>query len=171
MEDPMLLEVSFMSQRLEVEGGISIQCTVSCIPLIEEIHSPVLFRSEVEQLVGQELIKALSDFKQLMVAPLSPQAHQLSSSEKDSNVEHLVDTWSISCQRKTKIKGRKPSIRVVRDLLTKKWVFVKRNSLRSAMLRCSNNLPPSSIVTQALVLASCEEGSSRQRKDNTKSVM
>jgi hypothetical protein len=98
----MLLEVSFMSQRLEVEGGISIQCTVSCIPPIEEIHSPVLFKSEVEQLVGQELIKALSDFKQLVVAPLSPQAHQLSSSEKDSNVEHLVDTWSISCQRKTR---------------------------------------------------------------------
>jgi hypothetical protein len=48
---------------------------------------------------------------------------------------------------------------------------MKRNKLRSAEPQCSGNLPPSLIVTQAPVLASCEEGSSRQRKDNTKFVM
>jgi hypothetical protein len=56
-------------------------------------------------------------------------------------------------------------------LLTKKWVFVKRNKLRSANPRCSSNLPPSPIVTQALEVASYEEGYSRQRKDCTKYVM
>jgi hypothetical protein len=121
--------------------------------------------------VGQELIKALSDFKHLLVALLSPQAHQLSSSEKDSNMEHLVDTQTFSCQQKTKIKGQTPPVRVVRDLLMKKWVFVKRNKLKSVEPRCSDNLPPSPIVAQAPVLASCEEGSSRQRKVSTESVM
>jgi hypothetical protein len=113
MEDRMLLEASFMTPRLDAKGGTSTQCTVSCIPPFEEIHSPLLLKSEAEQLVGQELIKALSDFKHLVVAPLSPQAHQLSSFEKDSNVEHLVNTQSISSQRKTKLKGQKPSIQVV----------------------------------------------------------
>jgi hypothetical protein len=113
MEDRMLLEASFMTPRLDAKGGTSTQCTVSCIPPFEEIHSPLLLKSEAEQLVGQELIKALSDFKHLLVAPLSPQAHQLSSFEKDSNVEHLVNTQSISSQRKTKLKGQKPSIQVV----------------------------------------------------------
>jgi hypothetical protein len=117
------------------------------------------------------LIKALSDLKHLVVAPLSPQAHQLSSFEKDSNVEYLVDTQSISSQWKTKLKGQKPYVRVVRDLLIKKWVFVKRNKLRSAKPQCFSNLTPSPIVAQAPVLASCEEGYSRQRKDNIKFVM
>jgi hypothetical protein len=75
MEDPMSLEASFMSSRLDAKGGTSTQCILSCIPPFEEIHSPLLLRSEVEQLVGHELIKALSDFKHLVVAPLSPQAH------------------------------------------------------------------------------------------------
>jgi hypothetical protein len=65
--------------------------------------------------VGQELIKALSDFKQLVVTPLSPQAHQLFSFMKDSNVEYLMGTRSINCQWKTKIKGQKPFVRVIED--------------------------------------------------------
>jgi hypothetical protein len=89
MEDPMLLEASFMSPRLDAKGSTSTQCTISCIPPFEEILLPLMLRSEAEQLVGQELIKALSNLKHLVVAPLSPQAHQLSSFEKDSNVEYL----------------------------------------------------------------------------------
>jgi hypothetical protein len=50
----------------------------------------------------------LSDLKHLVVAPLSLQAHQLSSFEKDSNVEHLVDTQSIISQQKDQIKKLKP---------------------------------------------------------------
>jgi hypothetical protein len=93
MHDPMLLGPLLINQRLNKEGGTStIQCVVSCLPPTEEIHSLVFLRSEAEQLVGQELIKALSDFKQLAVAPLSPQAHQLYSHVKESNVEHLIST-------------------------------------------------------------------------------
>jgi hypothetical protein len=63
MEDPMLLE-AILNQRIDIEGRTSTtQCDVSCLLPTEEIHSPVLLRSETEQLVGQELIKALSDLK------------------------------------------------------------------------------------------------------------
>jgi hypothetical protein len=50
------------------------------------------------------LIKALSDLKHLVVAPLSPQAHQLSSFEKDSNVEYLVDTQEYQFSVEDQIK-------------------------------------------------------------------
>jgi hypothetical protein len=121
MEDPMLLESLLMNQRLDTEGGTStIQCIVSCLPPTKEIHSPVLLRSEAEQLVVQELIKALSDFKQLAVPPLSPQAHQLYSPVKEFNVEHPVGTQSFNCQWKTKMNCRKPVVKVIRDLLMKK---------------------------------------------------
>jgi hypothetical protein len=84
----------------------------SCGRNSEGVPTPPHFvlRSEAEQLVRQELITALGDFKHLVVAPLSPQAHQLSSFEKDYNVEHLMDTWSISSQQNTKLKGWKSSV-------------------------------------------------------------
>jgi hypothetical protein len=47
MEDPMLLEASFMSPRVDAKGGTSTQCIVSCIPPFEEIHLPLLLTSEV----------------------------------------------------------------------------------------------------------------------------
>jgi hypothetical protein len=97
MADPILLE-ALLNQRVDIEGSTSTtQCDVSCLLPIEEIHSPLLLRSETEQLVGQELIKALSDLKQLPIAPLSPQGQQHSSSLKESNVEHLVGTQSFGC--------------------------------------------------------------------------
>jgi hypothetical protein len=52
----------------------------------------MLPRSEVEQLVGKELIKALSNFKQLVVALLSLLAQQIYSTVKESNVKHLVSS-------------------------------------------------------------------------------
>jgi hypothetical protein len=73
-------------------------------------------RSETEKLVGQELIKALSDFKQLAVAPFSSNG----------------DTRSFICHRRTKINYRKPVVKVVQDMLTKKWVFVRKNKKLSA---------------------------------------
>jgi hypothetical protein len=108
------------------------QCVVSHIPSTEEINSPVSPRSEAEQLVGQELIKALSDYKQLVVAPFSPPAQQIYSTVKESNVKHLVSSQSFSCHQRNKIKCQKPAIKVVRDLLTKKWIFMKRKDLKSA---------------------------------------
>jgi hypothetical protein len=52
----------------------------------------------------------------------------------------------------TKIKCQKPAIKVVRDLLTKKWVFVKRNKQLSAMSLCLSNLPPPIRDIQAPVM-------------------
>jgi hypothetical protein len=80
----------------------------------------MLLRSEAEQLVGQELIKALSDFKQLAVTPLFPQAQQLNSTVKDSNVEHFVDARSCNLYWGIRLKCQKPVVKVVRDILTKK---------------------------------------------------
>jgi hypothetical protein len=48
----------------------------------------MLLRSEAEQLVGQELIKPLSDFKKLEAAPLTPQTQQPNPPAKVSDVEH-----------------------------------------------------------------------------------
>jgi hypothetical protein len=87
---------------------------------------------------------------------------------KESNVEHLVGAQSFDCQWRTKIKYQKPVVKVVRDLLTKKWIFVKRNNQVSAKSWCLGNLPPPCKDTQALVMSRCEEGSSRQRKVSTK---
>jgi hypothetical protein len=51
---------------------------------MEDISILVLLRSEAEQLlVGQELIKVLSDFNQLIVTPLSPHTQQFTSSMKN----------------------------------------------------------------------------------------
>jgi hypothetical protein len=142
MEDPMLLEALLMNQRLDTEGDISTtQCIVCHLPPTEEIQSPMLLRSEAEQLVGHELIGALSDFKQLAVTLLSPQAQQLYSPVRNSKVEHLVSTQSFSRQRKTTINCRKPVVKVVRDLLTKKCVFVKRSNHMSAKSLYFGNLP------------------------------
>jgi hypothetical protein len=91
----------------------------------------VLLRSEAEQLVGQELIKTLSDFKQLEPAPSTPPpppTQQSNPHVKISNVEHPVDTdvklpintQSFSHHQKTKLKCQKPVVMVVRDMLIKK---------------------------------------------------
>jgi hypothetical protein len=71
--DPMLFEVLLIGQRSDVERGTSTHsCVANQNPSDGEIDSPVLLRSEAEQLVGQELIKTLSDFKQLEPAPSPP---------------------------------------------------------------------------------------------------
>jgi hypothetical protein len=67
-------------------------CAASQHLLTEEIHSPVMLRSEAEQLVGQELIMALSVFKQLAAAPSSPKTQQSNQPMKVSDVERPVDT-------------------------------------------------------------------------------
>lgn len=79
--DPMLLEALLMDQRSNIERGYSTPSSndtpaliVNHHPSMEEIQTPLLLRNEVEQLVGQKLIKALSDFKQLAVVPLSSYA-------------------------------------------------------------------------------------------------
>jgi lipid A disaccharide synthetase len=63
----------------------------------------VLLRSETEQLVGQKLMKALSNYKQLTLAPLSV---------KKSIVMCLVDAPSFHLHQRTKIKSQKIVVKV-----------------------------------------------------------
>jgi hypothetical protein len=127
--DPMLFEALLIGQRSDTERGTSTpSCTTSRDPSTGEIYFPMLLRSEAEQLVGQELIKPLSDFKKLEAAPLTPQTQQPNPPAKvsdvehqvDSDVEHPMDTQSIGHLQKTKLKCRKPVVKVARDMLTKK---------------------------------------------------
>jgi hypothetical protein len=52
-------------------------------------------------------------FKQLVVAPLSPHTQQFNSSVKQSFVERPVDTHNFDRHRRSKIKYRKPAVKVV----------------------------------------------------------
>jgi hypothetical protein len=80
--DPMLFEALLIGQRSDVERGTSTHsCVANQNPSDGEIDSPVLLRSEAEQLVGQELIKTLSDFKQLEPAPSPPNSAAQSTCE------------------------------------------------------------------------------------------
>jgi hypothetical protein len=92
--DPMLLETYLMFKKQGIEGGASTpSCVVRRHPSTEKKTRPlVLLRSNAEQLVGQELINALRDFKQLAVPPFSPQTHQSNSFVKESSVQCLVGT-------------------------------------------------------------------------------
>jgi hypothetical protein len=70
MMDLMLLEAHLMNQRPDMEGDSSIPPLANLTPHVinhhhstEDILTPALSRSEAEQLVGHELIKALRDFK------------------------------------------------------------------------------------------------------------
>jgi hypothetical protein len=89
----------------------------------------VLFISEDEQLVGLELIKALRSFKLSMVPPLSPSTlscHE-SSSNNETIVLHPKEIQSFYPRRNVKFKSMKPGFKLVRDLLTKKWIVVKKD--------------------------------------------
>jgi hypothetical protein len=58
----------------------------------QEDQTPLMVRSEAEQLVGQQLIKALSNFKHDMVYPLSPHILQNTSSEREIIIGNKIDT-------------------------------------------------------------------------------
>jgi hypothetical protein len=53
-----------------------------------DIQTPVMFRSEEEQLVGHELIKSLSTFKLSLVPPLSPSSCHESPPSNNATVVH-----------------------------------------------------------------------------------
>jgi hypothetical protein len=89
MMDPTLIETFLIDQRHDIEGGTPTSpCAANRHSSSKEIHSQVLLRSEAEQLVGKELIKALSDFKQWTQLPPLP---------KLSNPSHLLRflVWSV----------------------------------------------------------------------------
>jgi hypothetical protein len=94
----------------------------------EDIQTPSMIRSEVEQSIGHQLIKALSNFKQSIVAPLS------STNLHTSSRKQIVFVSTRSNQRhnqksKFKIKTQKLVIKVTCDMLTKKWIFIRRDKL------------------------------------------
>jgi hypothetical protein len=53
-----------------------------------DIQTPVMFRSEEEQLVGHELTKSLSTFKLSLVPPLSPSSCHESPPSNNATVVH-----------------------------------------------------------------------------------
>jgi hypothetical protein len=78
-------------------------------------------------LVGYELIKALRISKLSLLSPWSPVSHHESLLNNEALVVHPKDKQSCDRQRKPKIKSSKPSFKLVRDILTKKWVVTKKD--------------------------------------------
>jgi hypothetical protein len=68
-------------------------CLSNPLPHVD-IQTPEIFRSEEEQLVGHELIEALSKFKLSKVPPLSPFSHHESSSNFEAIVVHPKENQS-----------------------------------------------------------------------------
>jgi hypothetical protein len=85
-----------------------------------DIKTSKIFKSEEEQLVGYELIEALSKFKLSNVPPLSSSSRHKSSSNFKAIIVHTKENQSSYRQRKVKSKSGKPGFKVVRNLLTKK---------------------------------------------------
>jgi hypothetical protein len=98
---------------------ISLLLKVLLVISLQDIQSPMLFRSEAEQLCGHELLKALSNFKQSTVASLSPSIQQNKLLEKEGVGMHPEDNQSHSRQQNIKIKSRKSEFKVLRDMSTK----------------------------------------------------
>jgi hypothetical protein len=96
-------------------------------PPREDFQTPLIFRSEDEQLVGYELIKALLISKLSLLSPLSPISHRESLLNNEVLVAHPKGKQSCDRRRKPKIKSSKPSFKLVRDILTKKWIIIKKD--------------------------------------------
>jgi hypothetical protein len=88
-------------------------CLVNLPLPLENIQTPMLFRSEEEQLVGHDLIKALSKLKLSTVPPLSPSGHHESPSGNEVLVVQPKSNQSSNRQRKLKIKSRQPGFKLV----------------------------------------------------------
>jgi hypothetical protein len=102
--DPMVAEaalgasagVSFLSCQEEVVGMVEQLAypplaamspdLSSLLPSVEDMQTPMVFRSEEEQLVGHKLFKALRNFKLSTVPSLSPSSHHESPSNNEANV-------------------------------------------------------------------------------------
>jgi hypothetical protein len=96
-------------------------------PSREDFQTPLIFRSKKEQLVGYELIKALRISMLSLLSTLSSITHYESLLNNEALIVHPKDKQSRDRQRKPKIKSSKPSFKLVRDILIKKWVVVKKD--------------------------------------------
>lgn len=118
----------FLPHRIVMQDGNF------CMPDMGVLKTPLQIRSGEEQSAGHELIKALSNFKQNVVLPLCPSFLQNNSSKKEAIVGSPEGNQCCIQKPKFKLKSQKPSkvvrnpdIKVVRDLLTKKWIFIRRD--------------------------------------------
>jgi hypothetical protein len=106
----------FPNHSTRHEGSISMLDIVGT-------RTPLQIRSEVDQLIGHKLAKALSSFKHDVIAPLSPSILCNTSSEKEAVV--VSKKGNQRCNQK--LLSQRPNIKVVQDLLTKKWIIIKAN--------------------------------------------
>jgi hypothetical protein len=104
-------------------------------PFTEDISTPKLLISEEDQWVRQELIETLNDFKQLIIAHLSPRIQQFTSYVKKSSVGHSVDTRSFHHHKRTRIKSQKSVVKVIHDMWIEKWIFIKRGKHLTALIK------------------------------------
>jgi predicted house-cleaning noncanonical NTP pyrophosphatase (MazG superfamily) len=106
----------FPNQSTMHEGSFSMSDIVGT-------QTPLEIRSETDQLIGHKLVKALSNFKHDVVAPLSPTILCNTLAEKEAIVvSKKGNQW---CNQKNFLRGQ--TSKVVRDLLTKKWIIIKAN--------------------------------------------
>jgi hypothetical protein len=110
LTDLMLLEALLINQKSNARGNSSppsstamSQHAINIYIPAEEIQTPMLIRSEAEQLVGHDLIKPLANFNQMG----SP---------------------SLKLNEKTKNKSWTSCFKVVLNMLMKKWGFIKKNN-------------------------------------------
>jgi hypothetical protein len=78
-------------------------------------------------LARQQLIKALNNFKHKVVHPQSLPTLQNTASERKVTVESKKDAQRYNMKMKHKIKLHKPCIKVVQDMLIKRWIFIKKD--------------------------------------------
>ncbi|GJM92157.1 hypothetical protein PR202_ga08592 [Eleusine coracana subsp. coracana] len=69
---------------------------------MDVIETPLKIRSEAEQIIGHELIKALRNFKQNVIVSLSPSIRQNASFDKEAIV---VSEANLRCSQKLRIKS------------------------------------------------------------------
>jgi hypothetical protein len=109
-------------------------------PPFKDIQTPVMVRSEEEQLVGYEFIKALRNLKLSMVPHLSLSSRHESPSNNEAIVVHLNGNQSYDRQKKVKIKSRKSGFKVVHNMLTRKWDVVKKDRQLSDLIKMATLL-------------------------------
>jgi hypothetical protein len=109
-------------------------------PPFKDIQTPVMVRSEEEQLVGYEFIKALRNLKLSMVPHLSLSSRHESPSNNEAIVVHLNGNQSYDRQQKVKIKSRKSGFKVVHNMLTRKWDVVKKDRQLSDLIKMATLL-------------------------------
>jgi hypothetical protein len=103
-KNPMLLEAGLVIQHKSMPIELPSPVTPlhstdwTQTPKQQEDHTPLMIRSNVEQLVGQQLIKVLSNFKHNVVYPLSPPFYKIHHPRGKQMLE-IKRTHNVAVQR------------------------------------------------------------------------